>query len=161
MRTDFEHDLGVPGERDRARRARPGAPADEGRHARPGCRLERPQPCRAERLPPGPERRGQREPGAAADQQEAGRVQRDQRTVAAGQAGWHVVSLQRTIAGFVTTRSALSATSAQLRNPVITGTVHNGISSFIFVLKRGNYLVPVRARRSFPLLDAWQSRHVS
>ena len=36
----------------------------------------------------------------------------------------------------------------------ITDTVNNGINSFIFVLKRGNYMVPVRAQRSFPLADA-------
>jgi hypothetical protein len=39
---------------------------------------------------------------------------------------------------------------------VITDTVNNGINSFIFVLKRGNYLVPTRAYRSFPLLPGRQ-----
>jgi hypothetical protein len=47
----------------------------------------------------------------------------------------------------------MNATSAQLQNPVITDTVNNGINSFIFVLKRGNYVVPTRAQRSFPLVD--------
>jgi hypothetical protein len=47
----------------------------------------------------------------------------------------------------------MNATSAQLQNPVITDTVNNGINSFIFVLKRGNYVVPTRAERSFPLVD--------
>jgi hypothetical protein len=52
----------------------------------------------------------------------------------------------------VATRTAMNATSAQLRNPSITDTVNNGINEFIFVLNRGNYIVPPRAARSFPLL---------
>jgi hypothetical protein len=80
-------------------------------------------------------------------------LRRDFNTTDGGQAGLHFVSLQRTIADFVTTRAAMNATSAQLQNPVITDTVNNGINSFIFVLKRGNYLVPTRAQRSFPLVD--------
>ena len=31
--------------------------------------------------------------------------------------------------------------------------MNNGINEFIFVLKRGNYVVPTRAERSFPLVD--------
>ena len=46
----------------------------------------------------------------------------------------------------------MNAASAQLRNPSITDTVNNGINEFIFVLRRGNYVVPPRAQRSFPLL---------
>jgi dye decolorizing peroxidase len=80
-------------------------------------------------------------------------LRRDFNTTDGGTAGLHFVSLQRTIADFVTTRSAMNATSAQLQNPVITDTVNNGINSFIFVLKRGNYVIPPRAQRSFPLLD--------
>jgi hypothetical protein len=80
-------------------------------------------------------------------------LRRDFNTTDGGQAGLHFVSLQRTIADFVTTRSAMNATSAQLQNPVITDTVNNGINSFIFVLKRGNYVVPARAQRSFPFVD--------
>ena len=80
-------------------------------------------------------------------------LRRDFNTTDGGQAGLHFVSLQRTIADFVTTRTAMNATSAQLQNPVITDTVNNGINSFIFVLKRGNYVVPTRAQRSFPLVD--------
>jgi hypothetical protein len=62
------------------------------------------------------------------------------------------VAIQRTIQDFITTRTAMNASGAQLQNPAITDTVNNGINSFIFVLKRGNYLVPARAHRSFPLL---------
>jgi hypothetical protein len=112
VRSHFEHDLGVPRERHRARRARPGTAVNEDRHTRSGRRADD-----------------------------------------GGQVGLHFFSLQRTIADFVTTRAAMNATSAQLQNPVITDTVNNGINSFIFVLKRGNYLVPARAQPSFPLVD--------
>ena len=77
-------------------------------------------------------------------------LRRDFNTVDGGQAGLHFVSLQRTIADFVATRTAMNASSAQLQNPAITDTVNNGINEFIFVLRRANYIVPTRARRSFP-----------
>jgi uncharacterized membrane protein len=83
VRPDLEHDLGVPRERDRARRAAPGAPVDEHLHPRSRRRAERGQLGRRQRLPPGPEQRGHREPGPGADEHEPGRVQRDQRPVAA------------------------------------------------------------------------------
>ena len=73
-------------------------------------------------------------------------------TTDGGLAGLHFVSLQRAIADFVATRTAMNATSAQLQNPSISDTVNNGINEFIFVTKRGNYLLPARAERSFPLL---------
>jgi dye decolorizing peroxidase len=79
-------------------------------------------------------------------------LRRDFNTADGGQAGLHFVSLQRDIADFVRTRTAMNAASAQLRNPAITDTVNNGINEFIFVVRRGNYLVPPRARRSFPLV---------
>jgi hypothetical protein len=79
-------------------------------------------------------------------------VRRDFNTVDGGQAGLHFVSLQRTIEDFVRTRTAMNASAAQLQNPAITATVNNGVNEFIFVLKRANYIVPARARRSFPLL---------
>jgi hypothetical protein len=46
----------------------------------------------------------------------------------------------------------MNAAGAQLQNPSVTDTVNNGINEFIFVLRRGNYVVPPRAQRSFPLL---------
>jgi hypothetical protein len=55
-------------------------------------------------------------------------------TADGGLAGLHFVSLQRTIEDFVSTRTAMNATSAQLNNPSITDTVNNGINEFIFVL---------------------------
>jgi hypothetical protein len=84
-------------------------------------------------------------------------LRRDFNTVDGGQAGLHFVSLQRTIEDFVTTRTAMNASSAQLQNPAITDTVNNGINEFIFVLRRANYVVPRRRDRSFPSLgDAEQ-----
>ncbi|HUN77434.1 MAG TPA: hypothetical protein VMU32_00780 [Solirubrobacteraceae bacterium] len=79
-------------------------------------------------------------------------IRRDFDTVDGGQAGLHFVSLQRSIADFVKTREAMNASSAQLQNPSITDTVNNGVNEFIFVLRRGNYILPPRALRSFPLL---------
>ena len=79
-------------------------------------------------------------------------LRRDFDTTDGGEAGLHFVALQRTIEDFVATRTAMNASSAQLRNPSITDTVNNGINEFIFVTKRGNYLLPSRAERSFPLL---------
>jgi hypothetical protein len=51
----------------------------------------------------------------------------------------------------------MNQSAAQLQNPVITDTVNNGINEFIFVLKRGNYILPARAQRSFPLLPGRES----
>jgi hypothetical protein len=79
-------------------------------------------------------------------------LRRDFDSTDGGQAGLHFVSLQRTIDDFITTRTAMNATGAQLQNPSITDTVNNGINEFIFVLKRGNYVLPPRRQRSFPLL---------
>jgi hypothetical protein len=83
-------------------------------------------------------------------------IRRDFNTVDGGQAGLHFVSIQRSIEDFVTTRNAMNASSAQLQNPAITDTVNNGINEFIFVLKRANYIIPPRAKRSFPLLAGRQ-----
>ena len=84
-------------------------------------------------------------------------LRRDFNTIDGGQAGLHFVALQRTIEDFVTTRQAMNASRAQLQNPAITDTVNNGINEFIFVLKRANYVLPVRAERSFPLLPGWSA----
>jgi hypothetical protein len=79
-------------------------------------------------------------------------IRRDFDTVDGGQAGLHFVAVQRTIQDFITTRTAMNASSAQLQNPAIGDTVNNGINEFIFVLKRANYIVPSRPQRSFPSL---------
>jgi hypothetical protein len=36
--------------------------------------------------------------------------------------------------------------------------VNNGINEFIFVLRRGNYIIPQRRDRSFPLITREESR---
>ena len=79
-------------------------------------------------------------------------LRRDFDTVDGGQAGLHFVSLQRTIADFIATRTAMNQADAQLENPVITATVNNGINAFIFVQRRANYILPARSQRAFPLL---------
>jgi Dyp-type peroxidase family len=79
-------------------------------------------------------------------------LRRDFDTVDGGLAGLHFVALQRSIADFVATRTAMNQAGAQLVNPGITNTQNNGINAFIFVLRRANYIVPSRAERSFPLL---------
>jgi deferrochelatase/peroxidase EfeB len=79
-------------------------------------------------------------------------LRRDFDTVDGGQAGLHFVALQRTIEDFVKVRTAMNAASAQLQNPAITATANNGINAFIFVVRRANYILPVRESRSFPLL---------
>ena len=68
------------------------------------------------------------------------------------EAGLHFVALQRTIEDFVKTRKAMNASGTSFVNPAITDTVNNGINEFIFVTHRGNYVIPPRAQRSFPLL---------
>ncbi len=77
-------------------------------------------------------------------------LRRDFNTADAGQAGLHFVCLQRSVEDFVRTRTAMNASSAPLQNPAITDTDNNGINEFIFVLRRGNYLLPPRTTRSFP-----------
>ncbi|HEX3616738.1 MAG TPA: hypothetical protein VHU61_09380 [Solirubrobacteraceae bacterium] len=84
-------------------------------------------------------------------------LRRDFDTVDGGQAGLHFVSLQRTIADFVTTRTAMNQAGAQLKNPAITDTVNNGINAFILVQRRATFIVPSRSERSFPLLTGRES----
>jgi hypothetical protein len=80
-------------------------------------------------------------------------LRRDFDTVDGGLAGLHFVALQRSIADFVATRTAMNQAGAQLVNPGITDTVNNGINAFIFVQRRANYIMPSRAERAFPLLQ--------
>jgi hypothetical protein len=79
-------------------------------------------------------------------------IRRDFNTVDGGHAGLHFVSVQRSIDDFVVTRNAMNASGARLQNPAITDTAKNGINEFISVLRRANYILPSRAKRSFPLL---------
>jgi|HubBroStandDraft_6_1064221.scaffolds.fasta_scaffold15661_4 hypothetical protein len=80
-------------------------------------------------------------------------IRRDFNTVDGGHAGLHFVSVQRSIDDFVITRNAMNASGARLQNPAITDTANNGINEFISVLRRANYVLPARAKRSFPLLQ--------
>ncbi len=79
-------------------------------------------------------------------------IRRDFDTVDGGRAGVHFVSLQRSIQDFIATRNAMNATGAHTINPRITATRNNGINAFIDVHRRANYILPSRARRSFPQL---------
>jgi hypothetical protein len=79
-------------------------------------------------------------------------LRRDFDSADGGEAGLQFVSLQRTISDFVATRTAMNAAHSSYLNPAITDTVNNGINEFIFVTHRGNYLIPPRAQRSYPLL---------
>lgn len=79
-------------------------------------------------------------------------LRRDFDTADGGTSGLHFVSLQQTIADFVTTRTAMNQAQAPIENPAITDTNNNGINAFIFVQKRENFIVPSRADRSFPSL---------
>jgi hypothetical protein len=79
-------------------------------------------------------------------------LRRDFDSADGGQAGVHFVSLQRSIEDFVSTRRAMNAASVQRENRGITQTARNGINDFLSVRRRGNYIVPPREQRSFPLL---------
>jgi hypothetical protein len=79
-------------------------------------------------------------------------IRRDFDTVDGGHAGLHFVSVQRSIQDFIVTRNAMNAAEAHSINHRIGATVNNGINAFIDVRRRGNYIMPPRATRSFPLL---------
>jgi hypothetical protein len=79
-------------------------------------------------------------------------LRRDFNSTDGDQAGLHFVSLQRDIQDFVDTRTQMNQSRAALVNPAISDTTNNGINEYIFVLKRGNYVLPARAERAFPLL---------
>jgi hypothetical protein len=48
--------------------------------------------------------------------------------------------------------SALAASAGTAVRALASASGVHGINEFIFVTKRGNYLLPARAERSFPLL---------
>lgn len=76
-------------------------------------------------------------------------LRRDFDSTDGDEAGLHFVSLQRSIGDFVETREAMNGTDL-----VGTGAVgqrtNNGILQYMTVKRRGNFLVPPRARRSLP-----------
>lgn len=79
-------------------------------------------------------------------------LRRDFNTSDHGEAGLHFVALQREVADFEATRTAMNASNMTYVNSAITTEVNNGIKEFLFVTARANYVVPPRSQRSFPLL---------
>ncbi|AFO56567.1 MULTISPECIES: Tat pathway signal protein [Natrinema] len=63
-------------------------------------------------------------------------------------AALHFLSLQRSIADFVTTRRAM--TGSDLTEGAVNSRTNNGILQYISVRNRANYLVPPRDRRALP-----------
>ncbi|MFP8952181.1 Tat pathway signal protein [Natrialbaceae archaeon A-arb3/5] len=74
-------------------------------------------------------------------------LRRDFNTVDGDRPGLHFVALQREIDEFVRVREAM--TGADLDVP----TANNGIRHYIFVDRRGNYLIPPRSLRALPPAD--------
>jgi hypothetical protein len=69
----------------------------------------------------------------------------------------HFVALQRTIADFELTRTAMNAARATTEGAGVGAQVNNGINEWITVTARGNSLVPPRARRVCPGLPGWDA----
>jgi hypothetical protein len=69
----------------------------------------------------------------------------------------HFVALQRTIADFELTRTAMNAARATNEGAGVGAQVNNGINEWITVTARGNSLVPPRARRVCPGLPGWDA----
>ncbi|WP_144901147.1 DUF7405 family protein [Halobellus captivus] len=66
-----------------------------------------------------------------------------------GEAGLHFPSLQREITTFEEVRAAMNGIDLTAE-PTIRQRVNNGILEYIFVKRRGNFLVPPRALRALP-----------
>jgi len=65
-------------------------------------------------------------------------------------ASLHFPSLQRRITAFEEVRRAMNGTDLTEETPAIRQRVNNGILEYIFVRRRGYFLVPPRRHRSFP-----------
>jgi hypothetical protein len=74
-------------------------------------------------------------------------LRRDFNTVDGDRPGLHFLSLQREIADFVRVREAMNGTDLDV------ATANNGILHYLFVDRRGNYLVPPRSLRALPTAD--------
>ncbi|MDQ2048905.1 Tat pathway signal protein [Natronolimnohabitans sp. A-GB9] len=74
-------------------------------------------------------------------------LRRDFNTVDGDQPGVHFVSLQRGIEEFARVRKAMEGDDLDVTN------LNNGITGYIFVDRRGNYLLPPRSRRALPPAD--------
>jgi len=68
------------------------------------------------------------------------------------EAGLHFPSLQREITTFEEVRAAMNGTDLT-DEPAIRQRVNNGILEYIFVKRRGNFLVPPRSLRALPTPD--------
>ena len=76
-------------------------------------------------------------------------LRRDFPTTDGDHTGLHFLTLQESIADFVRVRDAM--TGADLADESGVGSrLNNGILQYVFVRRRGNYLVPPRAHRSLP-----------
>ncbi|APW99045.1 Tat pathway signal protein [Halobiforma lacisalsi AJ5] len=78
-------------------------------------------------------------------------LRRDFNTVDGDRPGIHFLSLQRTIADFARVREAM--VGEDLGVP----TANNGIRHYVFVDRRGNYLLPPRSLRALPVPDPGRS----
>jgi hypothetical protein len=67
-----------------------------------------------------------------------------------GVASLHFPSLQREISTFEAVRQAMNGTDIVEETPTIRQRVNNGILRYIFVKRRGNFLVPPRELRALP-----------
>jgi len=65
-------------------------------------------------------------------------------------ASLHFPSLQRGISAFEEVRRAMNGTDVTSVTPAVRQRVNNGILEYIFVRRRGNFLVPPRRHRVFP-----------
>jgi hypothetical protein len=65
-------------------------------------------------------------------------------------ASLHFPSLQRDIAAFETVRRSMNGTDATAATPAVRQRVNNGILEYIFVRRRGYFLVPPRRHRALP-----------
>lgn len=75
-------------------------------------------------------------------------LRRDFNTVDGDSPGVHFVSCQRSIEDFLRVREAM--TGADLAGEGVGQRLNNGILQYIFVQRRGNYLVPPRSKRALP-----------
>ncbi|WP_459194635.1 DUF7405 family protein [Halosimplex sp. J119] len=79
-------------------------------------------------------------------------LRRDFDSTDGGEAGLHFLALQEEISDFVATRSAMNGTDLT-DNPAVRQRVNNGILEYVFVRRRGNFLLPPREHRSLPRPD--------
>ena len=75
-------------------------------------------------------------------------LRRDFNTVDHDRPGVHFLAHQRTVDDFVRTREAMAG--EDLAGGGVGQRLNNGILQYIFVRRRGNYLVPPRDKRALP-----------